>query len=184
MRWRLSSIKHALRRQRGEVSHGGRVAIAALAISAVGIVGIMNREGYRGQAYPDPVHGAAVATIGFGSTEGVKLGDKTDPLSAVNRTLREVQFKEARIRQCAGDVQLHQHEYDAYIELAHNIGEGAFCRSSVVKALRAQQHARACNHILDWKYSGRVDCSQPNKVCAGLWADRLRLRAKCTGVQP
>jgi len=178
-----------LRRQLGEATIGMRVTIAALAISGLGLVGILTREGYSSVAYPDPAKGAAVATIGFGSTEGVKLGDKTDPVSAVNRALREVQAKESAIKRCAPDLKLTQYEYDAYIELAHNIGEGAFCRSSIVRAARAGDYARACDHILDWKYvtvqgplgPTSIDCSKPNKVCSGLWKDRLRLHAKCKG---
>ena len=49
-----------------------RTAIAALALSATGLVYIAQREGYSEQAYPDPVHGAAVPTVGFGTTHGVK----------------------------------------------------------------------------------------------------------------
>jgi lysozyme len=168
-------------RQLGEVSNGGRVAIAALAISGVGLVGIFNREGFRSQAYPDPVHGTKVPTIGFGSTEGVKMGDTTTPLKAINRTLREVQVREGSIKRCAVNVYLHQWEYDSYIELAHNIGAAKFCGSTIMKQLQAGQHLAACHHILDWKYSGKVDCSKPNDVCAGLWADRLRIHQMCLG---
>lgn len=173
--------------QRGEVTPGGRIAIAALALSAVGFAGILTREGYRGQAYPDPVKGTAVATIGFGSTEGVKIGDKTTPVQAVNRTLREVRAKESVIKRCAGGVELTPYEYDAYIELAHNIGEGAFCRSQILKSLKVRDYAAACGHVLDWKFVGDVDCSKEAakpkhlRVCDGLWTDRLRIHAKCLG---
>lgn len=169
------------RRMLGEVSNGGRVAIAVLAISGVGLVGIYNREGFRSQAYPDPVHGTKVVTIGFGSTEGVKMGDTTTPLKAINRTLREVQVMEGTIKRCAFGVELFQHEYDAYVELAHNIGAPGFCRSSILKKLRAKDYTAACNHILDWKFSGQVDCSKPNDVCGGLWTDRLRVHKACLG---
>jgi lysozyme len=168
-------------RQLGEVSTGGRVAIAALAITGVGLVGIFNRENFRSQAYPDPVHGTKVPTIGFGSTEGVKMGDTITPLKAINRSLREVQVTEGAIKRCAPTVNLYQYEYDAYLELAHNIGSAAFCRSKIVKKLQAEDYPAACNHILDWKYAGKVDCSKPNKVCAGLWADRLRIHKACLG---
>lgn len=168
-------------RQLGEVSNGARVTIAALAISGVGLVGIYNREGFSSKAYPDPVHGTKLPTIGFGSTEGVKMGDTITPLKAINRTLREVQVMEGTIKRCAFDVELFQYEYDAYFELAHNIGADAFCGSKIVKSLQRQDHLGACNHILDWRYVKNVDCSKPNKVCAGLWADRLRVHKACLG---
>ncbi|MGL5485396.1 MAG: glycoside hydrolase family protein, partial [Shewanella sp.] len=67
-----------------------RMAIVALTLSAAGFVGILEREGYEPVAYPDPVHGAALPTLGFGSTEGVKMGDTITPLQAISRSLREV----------------------------------------------------------------------------------------------
>ena len=71
-----------------------RIAIAALTLSAAGFVGILNREGFEPMAYPDPVHGTKLPTIGFGSTEGVKMGDTITPVAAVNRSLREVRVFE------------------------------------------------------------------------------------------
>lgn len=62
-----------------------RVAVAALTLSAAVFVGILNRENIKLEAYPDPVHGWQVPTIGAGSTEGVKRGDKITPLQAINR---------------------------------------------------------------------------------------------------
>jgi lysozyme len=165
----------------GDVSNGGRVAIAALSITGVGLVGVFNREAFCGKACPDPVLGTKVPTIGFGSTEGVKMGDTITPLKAINRTLHEVQVMEGTIKRCAFGVELFPYEYDAYIELAHNIGAAAFCDSKIVKSLQAQDYAAACNHILDWKYVKNVDCSKPNKVCTGLWSDRLRIHQKCLG---
>ena len=41
-----------------------RTALAALALSATGLVYIAQREGYSEHAYPDPVHGTKVATVG------------------------------------------------------------------------------------------------------------------------
>ncbi|KEH07087.1 hypothetical protein GY14_30295, partial [Delftia tsuruhatensis] len=62
-----------------------RIGILALALSATGLVYIAQREGYSEAAYPDPVHGAKVPTVGFGTTEGVKVGDKTTPVRALIR---------------------------------------------------------------------------------------------------
>ena len=49
-----------------------RIAIAALSLSASALVGIAGWEQYRGEAYlPTPQD---VPTLGWGSTDGVKLG--------------------------------------------------------------------------------------------------------------
>ncbi|MFE8644140.1 lysozyme [Sphingomonas sp. NCPPB 2930] len=165
-----------------------RTVIAALAFSAAGLVGLTVREGYSDKAYPDPVLGTKVPTIGFGDTVGVKMGDTTTPVKALQRTLGHVQQDEGVIKRCVGvDVPLYQGEYDAYVELAHNIGSTNFCTggrmggtSGIVRRLQARDYAGACESILDWKLSGGLDCSTPgNRVCGGLWTDRLRLHKKC-----
>lgn len=169
-----------MRRMRGEVN---RQMVAVLAISAVGFLGIATREGYSGRAYPDPVLGTAVPTIGFGTTGGVKMGDTTTPVKALGRALNDVGKFEGAIKQCVR-VPLAQHEYDAYVSLAYNIGPAAFCSSNLVKRLNAQDYSGACGAILAWKYVGKTDCSAPgNTTCRGLWLDRLKLNKQCLGVQ-
>lgn len=164
-----------------------RIAIAALSLSAAGFVGIVVREGYSSAAYPDPVLGEKVPTIGFGSTDNVKMGDTITPVGAVQRTHREVGVYERGVKGCVS-VDLAQHEYDAYVELAHNTGVKNFCRakdggpSAIARHLQARQYEAACDAILLYKYSGGVDCSAPgNRTCSGLWKDRLRLHAMCKG---
>jgi lysozyme len=158
-----------------------RIAIAVLTLSAGGLVGIINRESFSPVAYPDPVHGARVPTIGFGSTAGVKMGDTITPVQAVNRTMRELRDFEGALKGCIS-APLHQHEFDAYVELAHNIGASAFCGSTIVRRVNAGDYAGGCDAILLWKRAGAQDCSAPgNRVCPGLWTDRLRVKAKCEG---
>jgi lysozyme len=53
-------------------------------------------------------------------------------------------------------VPLHQYEYDAYLSLTYNIGEGAFCRSTLVRKLNAGDYEGACKQILRWNnFQGR-----------------------------
>ena len=103
-----------------------RLKLAALTLSASALVGIATWEGFSGNAYQDIVN---VWTIGFGSTKGVKSGDTIDPVKALQRKLDDVQKFEGAIKQCV-KVPLHQHEYDAYLSLAYNIGPTAFCNST------------------------------------------------------
>lgn len=175
------------------MSDNNRSLIATLVLSGAGLVGIAVSEGYSAKAYPDPVLGAKVPTIGFGTTGGVRMGDITTPVKALERKLSDVQQFESAIKQCV-TAPLHQYEYDAYVNLAYNIGSGksgvadGFCwskrggYSTLVQRLNAQNYAGACDAILMWKKAGDVDCSVPgNKVCWGLWERRLRLHSKCLG---
>jgi lysozyme len=131
-----------------------RTKIAALVLSAFALVGIASREGYTDKAVT-PIKGD-VPTVGFGSTEGVKLGDKTTPVQALQRTMRDIETKESAVKKCV-KVPLYQHEYDAYISLAYNIGTGNFCSSRLVQKLNQQDYNGACKEILRWdRAQGRV----------------------------
>jgi lysozyme len=124
-----------------------RTVIASLALSAAALVGIALKEGYTDQAII-PVPGD-VPTLGFGTTDGVKMGDRTTPPQALARKLSDVQKFEGAIRQCVR-VPLHQHEYDAYVSLAYNIGSSLFCTSTLVRLLNQEQYEDACRQILRW----------------------------------
>lgn len=148
-----------------------RRAVMTMALSAAGLVGIALWEGYSEQAYI-PVKGD-VPTIGFGTTEGVKLGDKTTPPKALKRALDDVSKFEGAIRQCV-KVPLHQHEYDAFASLAFNVGPSAFCGSTLVRKLNAGDYSGACAEISRWVYQG-------GRVLQGLVNRRAHERAMCEG---
>lgn len=130
-----------------------RQDIAAISLSATALVALVIHEGYKQEAYI-PVAGD-VATIGFGTTGGVKLGDKTTPTQALSRAMGDIQKFEGALKQCV-KVPLTQGEYDAYISLSYNIGSYAFCNSTLVKKLNAQSYDEACKEILKWdKFKGK-----------------------------
>ena len=149
-----------------------RIVIGALTLSASALVGIAVHEGYRGEAYT-PVKGD-VPTIGFGTTAGVKPGDRIEPVQALVRKLQDVQRFEGALKQCVR-VPLHQHEYDAFLSLAYNIGPGAFCGSTLVRRLNAGDYAGACAEILRWdRFRGEplrgltLRRQAENRQCLGL----------------
>jgi lysozyme len=130
-----------------------RIIIASLSLSAAAFVGMLGYEGWCGKACI-PVPGD-VPTIGFGTTSGVKMGDTITPPKAVERAYEDVAKFEGAIKQCV-TVPLKQTEYDAYAQLAYNIGPTAFCGSTLVKKLNALDYAGACQEILRWdKFKGK-----------------------------
>jgi lysozyme len=171
-----------------------RSLIAVLALTAAGLVGIAVDEGYTSHAVPDPVKGVKVPTNGFGSTgKDITMRSTTTPPKALARLLTDVQHFEGALKQCV-TVPLHQYEYDAYVNLAYNIGRGksgvadGFCESkrggpsTLVQRLNTYDYKGACDAILMWRKVGHVDCSAPgNRQCPGLWARRLRLHKQCLG---
>ena len=134
---------------------GGRIIVAALSLSASALVGIAGLEQYRGAAYlPTPQD---VPTLGWGATDGVKLGDSTTPDRALVRLLADSQRHDRELKRCLGDVALHQHEWDAYVSWAYNVGTGAACSSTLVRKLKAGDYPGACRELLRWtKQAGRT----------------------------
>ncbi len=124
-----------------------RRPLAVLVLSASALVGLAFHEGYSDRAII-PVPGDK-PTIGFGTTDGVQMGDRITPPQALSRALSDAQKFEGALKQCV-KVPLHQHEYDAYISLAYNIGPTAFCGSTLVRKLNAEDYDGACKEILRW----------------------------------
>lgn len=157
-----------------------RTTLAALSLSAAALVGIVMQEGYTDRAVI-PVPGD-VPTIGFGTTQGVKMGDTTTPPKALSRALSDMQKFEGALKQCV-TVPLHQHEYDAFVGFSYNVGSGAFCRSSMVKKLNAGDYPGACREILRWTYFQGKDCAAPEnaRLCGGLAKRRQDEYRQCIG---
>jgi lysozyme len=148
-----------------------RIQVAALTLSASALVGIALHEGFRDEAYT-PVKGD-VATIGFGTTEGVRLGDTITVERALIRLVKDATKFEQAVKRCA-PVPMYPHEFSAYVSLTYNIGEGAFCSSTLAKKLNAGDYAGACKEILRWdKFKG-----QP---LAGLTKRRQQEHQMCLG---
>lgn len=158
----------------------GRILVAALSLSAAGFVGLLQQEGYTDTAVI-PVPGD-VPTIGFGTTEGVHLGDRITPPKAVARALNDIQKYEGAMHQCV-TVPLHQAEYDVFLSTAYNVGPGAFCKSTLVKKLNTGDYRGACDELLRWRFFQGRDCSKTGSGCAGLWKRRQDDRAKCLDAQ-
>lgn len=149
-----------------------RAAVSLLVLAASTLFSIAAHEGYRGEAYI-PVPGD-VPTVGFGSTQGVKMGDKTHPVRAMQRLLDEVDSIYAQgVRNCV-KVPLYQHEFSAFVSLTYNIGVNAFCQSTLVKRLNEGDYNAACTEISRWDKAG-------GRVLRGLTIRREEERRICEG---
>ena len=157
-----------------------RATVAMMVLAASTLVGIAVHEGYREEAYI-PVPGD-VPTIGFGSTAGVRMGDKTTPTRSLVRLLDEIEgVYAAGVRRCV-TVPLYQYEYEAYVRLAYSVGVPTFCRKAapgkppnLIDLINSGRYAEACARIEAFKYGpGR-------KVLPGLVKRRAEERAICEG---
>lgn len=150
-----------------------RIIAAVASLSATGLVTIAGFEGYRGQAYDD---GVGVQTVGFGSTAGVKRGDRTDPVRALVRLGEDAASHERGLRACV-TAPVYPWEWDALVSWTYNVGTGAACRSTLVRKLNAGDYAGACAELLRWTKAG-------GRTLPGLLRRRQTEYRICTGGDP
>lgn len=151
-----------------------RTLVASLTLSASALVGLAVHEGYREEAYI-PVKGDR-PTLGFGDAQGVKPGDRTDPVRALIRLNQQADVFQQQMRQCIGDVPMYQHEWDSVISWSFNVGARAACGSTLVKKLQAFDYDGACKELLRWdRFQG--------SVLPGLTKRRQDEYRKCMGLK-
>lgn len=155
-----------------------RVAIAGVVLSAAGLIHLTGNEGYT-DTVVIPVKGDR-PTIGFGSTEGVKLGDRTTPVLALARAYREIGNTERAVKGCV-TAPVSQVEYDIYIDMAYNIGVTAFCKSTMVRKLNALDYVGACAEFDRFVFVAGHDCRIRANKCYGIVERRAKSRAICEG---
>jgi lysozyme len=139
-------------------------------ISDEGLRLIKNFEGYHTRlkdgscaAYLCP---ARVPTIGWGTTEGVKLGMVWTEAEATAALLREIAKFENAVNTSV-TVEINQNEFDAMVSLAYNIGVAGFKRSSVLRRLNKGNRAGAAQAFHLWNKGG-------GRILAGLVSRRAR----------
>lgn len=151
-----------------------RVAGAAGAISAVGLLAVQQVGGFEGlrlAAYRDVI---GVWTICYGETAGVKPGQKFSKQSCDNLLVSSLIKHEQGIRKCLqgeGDA-LPVKVYVADLSLAYNIGVGAFCRSTVVRLQNSHQVRASCDAFMKFVKAG-------GKTVKGLVIRRKQERDLC-----
>lgn len=117
-------------------------------VSAAGRDLIAEFEGLRLEAYLCP---AGVWTIGYGHTKGVKPGDTLDiPTHAKILLDEDLVEWGAGVEKALGGASTTQHEFDAMVSLAFNIGVGGFEKSTVLRLHKAGDKTGAARAFGMW----------------------------------
>jgi lysozyme len=119
-------------------------------LSDAGLTFISAWESERDVAYQDQ---AGIWTIGFGHTGGDVSEDltwTTEQSLAALMDDTDVAQKTVNVAIEGGNISTAQHEYDAMVSLAFNIGSRAFLNSSVCRFHRAGKHSLAGSAFLLW----------------------------------
>lgn len=154
-----------------------RLLVTALALSASGLLAIAGFEGFSLNAYIPTI--GDVPTIGFGSTSGVKLGDKIDVSTALERLESDTKRAQRGVASCV-NVPLTQNEFDVFTSFAFNVGNTNFCTSTLVKKLNQLDYDGACKELLRWdKKTYYVNGVRHVTTLPGLTKRRQKEYEKC-----
>ncbi len=160
--------------------------VAAITVSAALLVSLVTSESYTDKAVI-PVPGD-VPTYGFGMTSRpdgspVQMGDKTNPVEAIQRSLAHVQNDERGLKRCV-TAPLAQVEYDLMLGFSYQYGLPRLCNSTIVKKANAGDYVGSCKGYLEYKKVQGYDCSTPgNKRCWGVWQRSLNRYKTCMEIQ-
>lgn len=146
--------------------------VAGLLISAAGLAAVVNSEGLRLEAYPDPATGGKPWTICYGHTgPEVKPGLQVTK-DQCEKWLGEDLKKAQDVVTRTVKVPIQQGEMDAYTSFVFNVGEANWRSSTLLQLLNKNDRIAACNQLPRWIYADK-------KVLAGLRTRRYEERAMC-----
>ena len=126
-------------------------------------------EGLQLVAYRDVV---SVPTICYGETRGVRMGDRATKEECDAMLAVGLSDFAAGIARCVPFDGLPVPTQVAVVSLSYNIGQGAFCKSTVARKLREGDRAGACEAFMVWNKAGGV-------VWRGLTRRRAAERELC-----
>lgn len=143
---------------------------AAQKTSDAGIAFIKGFEGLRLKAYKDVV---GVWTIGYGHTKGVKSGQQITEDEAEELLRADLAEFESAVNKVV-KAPMAQHEFDALVSFAYNVGKTALANSSLLTLLNSGERTKAADQFLRWDKAG-------GKVVKGLTNRRKAERSVFLG---
>ena len=114
------------------------------------------------EAYPDPATGGDPWTIGWGSTgPDIKKGVVWTQEQCDDRFVAHLQEFADKVNKLLGGAPTTQHQFDALVSFAYNLGPGNLASSTLLKKHKARDYAGAAAEFAKWNKANK-------KVMAGL----------------
>ena len=143
--------------------------IAALAVSHIG-----KWEGLRLYVYRDII---GIPTVCYGETRGIKMGQVFTKIECDEMFIKALQGFAVEMEACAPILAKERDTspqfYVANLDMIYNIGAGAYCKSTLVRRVNANDETGACNEITKWVRAGQ------KKFVQGLFNRRLDTKDLC-----
>lgn len=146
-----------------------KIATSTASLSAAGLIALAVLEAYSPVPYLD---GAKVPTDGFGNTVNVVMGKARGLVHDLRMLLANTESAQNAVRKCL-KVDTTQNQFDGLTLFTYNVGNTAFCNSTLVKRLNAKDQ-EACSEMYKWRFITRngvkLDCAKVEnfKYCGGL----------------
>mgnify|MGYP000096088261 CR=1 FL=1 len=138
----------------------GYLLVAAVAL-------IAGFEGVKQTAYQDI---GGVWTICFGETKGVSEGDTATFDQCLDMLSGSIKLHNSPLESLP---ELPPNVHLAALDFCYNVGIGNCSTSTLFKYLKRGDYYGAADQLLRWKYAAKVDCSDPDSECHGVWRRRL-----------
>ena len=142
--------------------------LAAIVVPFVG-----GFEGLRQTAYPDPASHGKPWTICYGHTAGVTRGERESISQCKELLLADLDKEAGGLDSCITHPTTDGQAV-AFLSLAHNIGIGGVCHSSVARDFNAGRVKEACDDLLKFNRAAGI-------VFPGLTRRRQAERRLCLG---
>ena len=145
--------------------------------SQAGIDLIKSFEGFRSAPYRDAV---GIPTIGYGMTiypDGRKVTMSDKPITEAEGVegLRNLLGRYEQAVERYAQIRLCQHQFDALVSFAYNVGNEALRTSTLMRYLNQGDLTSAANQMLRWNRAG-------GRALAGLTRRRQAERAMFLGL--
>jgi len=126
--------------------------------SAACISLIKSFEGCRLTAYPDPATGGDPWTIGWGATgPGIRKGVVWTQAQADARLVSDVKRFAVEVETLLGGAPTAQHQFDALVSFAYNVGAANLGKSTLLKRHKAGAYGAAAEQFGKWIHAnGKV----------------------------
>ena len=153
---------------------GGTLATATAAALAMAVASLKTDEGKRNIDYLDS---ARIPTACYGHTgAGVRVGTRRSDGECERLLTADAQKHINGVLLCTPALAFHPYQLAAATRLTFNIGQSAYCGSTVARRFNTEDYRGACDGFLAWnkaRVNGRL------VVVKGLADRRSRERAMC-----
>ncbi|TDR94215.1 lysozyme [Enterovirga rhinocerotis] len=152
------------------IKKGGLIGALVGAVGALSVATVGGFEGLRTRAYQDQV---GVWTLCYGETRGIRKGMTRTKAQCDAMLLKALDEFATSMERCVPSTKtMPAQRYVAHLSLSYNIGQAAYCRSTVARRTNAGNIRGGCDAFLMWDKAG-------GRRLPGLTRRRQEERAMC-----